>query len=71
MKKYIVHDLQGGSFMGYSHEEPLTAQQIRAIRWQDYIDNMVDDEPERMKYKHFTMAFIADVWELDFETVTA
>ena len=69
MTRYTVTDLQGAGFMGYSFEEPLTANQIRQIRWQDYIDNMVDDEPERMKYKDFTMEFIADVWELDFNKV--
>lgn len=37
MKKYIVHDLQGAGFMDYSWQEPLTAQQIRAIRWADYV----------------------------------
>ena len=69
MKRYIVHDLQGASFMDYSHDEPMTANEIRQTRWQDYIDNMADDEPERMRYKDFTMDFIAYLWELEFEEV--
>lgn len=69
MKRYTVTDLQGGSFMDYSHNEPLTANEIRQIRWQDYIDNMVDDEPERMKYKDFTLEFIQDLWEIQLKEV--
>lgn len=71
MKRYRVHDLQGAGLMDYSWSEPMTASEIRQTRWQDYIDNMAGDEPERMKYKHFTMDFIADLWELEFEEVTA
>ena len=66
MKRYIVNDLQGSSFMNYTHDEPLTAQQIRSIRWQDYSDNITDDE-DKMRWQDFTMAFIADIWELEFE----
>lgn len=68
MKRYTVTDLQGCSFMDYSHEEPLTALQIRQIRWQDYKDNMSDPE-DRMSWSKFTLEFIADVWELEFVPV--
>jgi len=70
MKKYIVHDLQGCSFMDYSHDEPLTAQQIRAYRWSDYQQNLQDEEYS-LKWSEFTLDFIADLWELEFEEVTA
>lgn len=68
MKRYIVHDLQGCSFMDYSHEEPMTALEIRQTRWQDYKDNMSDEE-DRMSWSQFTLAFIADLWEIEFEAV--
>lgn len=54
--------------MGYSWEEPLTAQQIRAIRWSDYL-NFRDDVDGKLKYSDFTLDFIADFWELEFEVV--
>lgn len=38
MKRYIIHDLQGYNFMSYSHKEPLTAEEIREIRWDDYYE---------------------------------
>lgn len=69
MKYYKVHDMQGCSFMDYSHDEPMTAAEIRATRWSDYQDNMQDEEYP-LKWHEFTMNFIADLWELDFEQVT-
>jgi hypothetical protein len=66
MKRYIVHDLQGAGFMDYSWQEPLTAQQIRAIRWADYL-NFKDEVEGNLKWSDFTLAFIADFWELRFE----
>lgn len=68
MKYYKVHDNQGCSFMDYSHDEPLTAQQIRAIRWQDYSDNLTDDE-DTIKWSKFTLDFICDVWDIELEQV--
>jgi hypothetical protein len=68
MKKYIVHDLQGASFMDYTHDEPMTATEIRQTRWQDYQDNMQDSEYP-LEWAEFTLNFIADLWELSFEEV--
>ena len=68
MKRYIVHDLQGASFMDYSHEESMTALEIRQTRWQDYKDNMQDEEYP-LKWSQFTLDFIADLWEIRFEAV--
>lgn len=68
MKRYIVHDLQGAGLMSYSWEEPLTAQQIRAIRWSDYL-NFRDDVDGKLKFSDFTLDFIADFWELRFEAI--
>lgn len=68
MKRYIIHDLQGYNFMGYSHEEPLTADEIRQIRWQDYNDNIAADD-DTLSYDDFTLEFIADLWEIEFEAV--
>lgn len=70
MKRYLVHDLQGCGFMDYSHTEPLTANEIRGIRWSDYQDNMGDPE-HPLKWHKFTLEFIADLWELEFEEVKA
>jgi hypothetical protein len=67
MKKYIVHDLQGCGLMDYSFDEPLTANEIRAIRWCDY--NNFREPEDRMKWSNFTLNFIADLWEIDFEVV--
>lgn len=68
MKRYIVHDLQGAGLMSYSHDEPLTANEIRSIRWDDYNNDREDED--RMKWQDFTLTFIADLWELEFEQVT-
>ena len=68
MKRYIVHDLQGCNFMDYSHDEPMTATEIRQTRWNDYQDNMRDEEYP-LKWSEFTLDFIADLWELEFESV--
>lgn len=54
--------------MDYSHDEPMTALEIRATRWQDYKDNM-QDEQYPLKWSQFTLHFIADLWELEFEQV--
>lgn len=56
--------------MGYSHEEPLTADEIRQIRWQDYNDNIAADD-DTLSYDDFTLEFIADLWEIEFEAVLA
>lgn len=54
--------------MDYSHTEPMTALEIRQARWQDYKDNICDGE-YTLKWSEFTLDFIADLWELDFEAV--
>lgn len=69
MKRYIVHDLQGCNFMDYSHDEPMIALEIRQTRWSDYQDNMQDEEYP-LKWSQFTLDFIADLWELEFEAVS-
>jgi hypothetical protein len=53
--------------MDYSHDEPLTELEIREIRWEDYLDNL--DDEIGMRWQDFTLEFIADVWELEFEEV--
>ena len=68
MKLYKVNDLQGCSFMDYSHDKPLTALEIRQIRWSDYQDNLQDKE-YRLKWSEFTLKFIADLWEIEFKEV--
>lgn len=66
MRRYKVHDLQGCGFMDYSHEEPLTANEIRSIRWSDYKNH---HENSDLKWSEFTLDFIADFWEISFEQV--
>ncbi|MGI9028174.1 MAG: hypothetical protein ACR2FM_05050 [Candidatus Saccharimonadales bacterium] len=70
MRYYRVIDNQGCNFMDYSYDKPLTALEIRQIRWGDYKNNLEDPE-NPLPWKMFTLEFIADLWEIDFEEVTA
>jgi hypothetical protein len=67
MKRYKVIDRQGCDFMSYTHEKPLTANEIRSIRWCDYKDNFMDSPKNRMKWQNFTINFVCDFWEIDLE----
>ena len=67
MTYYKVIDLQGCSFMSYTEQEPETGNELRSHFWGIYQDQMQTDEP--MQYKNFTMDFIKDLWEVDFEKV--
>lgn len=66
-KKYRVIDLQGSHFMDYTHDEPLTIQEIREIRWQDYQDNFMSDPENVMTFEEFTIDFVCDFWEIRLE----
>lgn len=55
--------------MDYSHDEPMTASEIRGQRWEDYKDNFMNDPQNNMRWQDFTLAFIADFWELEFEAI--
>jgi len=62
MKKYKVIDLQGCAFMSDTHDEPLTANELRSRFWGL-------DDCRTTKYKHFTANHIQEVWGVDFVEV--
>ena len=68
MKKYSVIDLQGCSFMDYTWEEPMTAQQIRSHLYWLLVDERgyYPDEQEYYHFKEITLDFCADYWEIRF-----
>lgn len=67
MKYYIVHDLQGANFMDYTHKQSVTANEIRSLRWEDFKLNHNGDK--WLSWSQFTLDFIADFWQLEFEQV--
>ena len=54
--------------MGYTHDEPLTANEIRSQRWYDYKDNICDGDTT-MRYNEFTIEFVCDLWDIELELV--
>ena len=59
MKKYEVMDEQGCNFMDYTHEEPMTANELRHHFW-------CFDECRTNHYKDFTMDYITEMWNVTF-----
>ena len=60
--KYRVIDNQQTGFMDDTHDKPMNAQALRSRFWSL-------DEARTTHYKHFTLAYIAEVWDVDFERV--
>ena len=65
MKKYRVIDLQGENFMDDTHQEPMTLQELK----ERFLPLYESEFPSEKIPKHFTGAFIEDLWEVKFEEV--
>ena len=62
MRKYRVIDLQGGSFMSDTFDQPETLNSLRARFWSL-------DEARTTHYKHFTADYIQETWGIEFERI--
>lgn len=63
MKRYKVIDLQHTGFINDSHDNPMTAQEIRNRFWG------LEEEHHTEKWSQFTLDYIAELWDVDFEVV--
>jgi len=62
IKKYKVIDEQGCNFMEDTHNEPMTANELRSRFWGL-------DDCRTNKYKDFTIDYIQEMWAVTFEEV--
>lgn len=63
MKHYIVEDLQGADFMGWTRETPVTKNEFRSYLFQIHKDEqLADDDP--WDWRHFTAQDGCEIWEL-------
>lgn len=62
MKKYKVIDLQGCGFMDDTEDEPMTEKELRERFW-----GLAEARTE--KYSEFTLDYISDAWEVQFEEI--
>ena len=70
MKKYVVIDRQGGNFMQWTHEKPLTKQAIMGYLY--YIANDgKDDDSDKWTWDNFRHNFKNDEfcaeWDIELE----
>ena len=56
MKRYIVHDRQGGDFMGWTRERPQTIQQIMGYLY-DMANDQNADYGDRWTWQNFRYNF--------------
>lgn len=61
-KQYRVIDNQGGSFMGDTHDEPMSLNALRSRFWSL-------DECRTEHYHQFTSSYIQEAWQVEFEEV--
>ena len=65
MKRYKVIDLQKCDFMGDTYQEPMTLQELK----ERFLPLYESEFPSEKVPKHFTKAFIEDLWEVRIEEV--
>lgn len=62
MLKYIVNDLQGGNFMSWTWEQPLTRKELLEV-----FKQFADSDGMETTRKYFNLGFCADMWEVDIK----
>jgi len=65
--KYKINCQQGTNFGEWSHEEPATRAEIIDYFYDLYLAEF--EEEDRKYKKDFSLRFIADLWDVDFERV--
>jgi len=62
MLKYVVNDLQGGSFMSWTWETPLNRKELLEV-----FKQFADSDNMETPRKYFNLGFCADMWEVDIK----
>ena len=60
MRRYVVNDLQGGSFMEWTHETPLTRSELIRV-----FKQFADSDGMQMPNRLFTLRHCALIWEVE------
>lgn len=68
MKKYIVIDNQGGNFMKWTHETPLTKQQIMGYLYSMANDDKYNDD-DKWTWNNFRRNFKNDEFCVEWDII--
>jgi hypothetical protein len=63
--RYIVNDNEGGNFMEWTHENPLTRKELIEV-FKEFADADLMETPRR----YFSLKFCADLWNVEIRRAT-